>query len=119
MSNDGKWAQMGLGETGDSYIVGGDKTVRSELRQFTQDPQAYFTALQASGSDSRAADLIEADGTMIGHHRVDSISVERAQRGESGFARYEDRYGNYILSAYSPLELPGQNWSVMVEMTER
>lgn len=119
MSSNNAWKQVGLGETGDAYLVGADKTIRSERRAFMEDPEVYISTMQATEGDTKIATIIRASGTMIGNQFVDTISVARADQGESGFARYVDSQGNGILSAYAPLQLPGLNWKIIVEMTEK
>lgn len=46
MSNHGKWKESGMGKTGESYLVGQDGKLRSDLRAFIEDPTSFISALE-------------------------------------------------------------------------
>ena len=80
--------RAGLGETGDTYIVGSDMLMRSDSR---------FQA-----------------GTAF-KQRVDTEGSRQALNGATGTATF-DRQGEEIVSAYAPLEIPGLNWAFVTEV---
>ena len=41
ISQDGNWESAGLGETGETYLVGSDLLMRSDSRLLVEDPEAY------------------------------------------------------------------------------
>lgn len=80
----------GMGETGETYLVGEDYLMRSESR---------------FGEES----------TVL-RQRAESETVERALRGELGVDFTEDYRGVEVLSAYSSMPVGDTNWAVMAEM---
>ncbi len=83
----------GMGETGETYIVGEDRMMRS---------------------DSRFSDT-----TTILRTRVDSETVGRAFAGETGVDMTEDYRGVPVLSAFGLLDFEGVKWAVMAEVDEQ
>lgn len=79
----------GMGETGETYLVGDDGLMRSRSRFFEES-----SVLQA-----------EVTGATLG----------RALRGESGVEIVDDYRGTPVYSAYRPFEFEGVRWAVLAE----
>lgn len=80
----------GMGESGETYLVGGDGLMRSDSR-FNQDS----TILKVS---------------------VKSPSVDSALAGNDGLRTVNDYRGISVLSAYQPIDFRGTRWAVLSEM---
>jgi len=80
----------GMGETGETYLVGQDYLMRS---------------------DSRFSEL-----PTVLKQRVESGTAQRALRGEYGVEFTTDYRGVEVLSAYSSLPIGETNWAVMAEI---
>ncbi|MCD6354090.1 MAG: methyl-accepting chemotaxis protein [Prolixibacteraceae bacterium] len=85
----------GLGETGETYLVGSDMLMRSN---------SHFSS-----------------GTSILKDKVETKSVIAALKGESGTAIIKDYRGVPVLSYYRPLRLgklfeTGFNWAIIAEI---
>ena len=52
------WKLLGLGDTGETYIVGPDRTLRSDSRLWLEDPEEYLRLHVEQYGDQAAADLI-------------------------------------------------------------
>lgn len=89
----------GLGSSGEAYLVGPDKRMRSD-------------AGLSGGQRTVAASLA---GT-VERNGVDTEPVREALAGRSGTILTEDYRGVEVLSAFAPLEVaPGLNWALIVE----
>ncbi len=82
----------GLGETGQSYLVGSDFLMRS---------------------DSRFA----KESTIL-KQRVDTPAVQAALKGQSGAMETVDQDGHMVETAYLPLEFLGSRFAVITEITK-
>ena len=80
----------GMGETGETYLVGGDFLMRSDSR-FSQES----TILKV---------------------KVQSPSVESALAGNDGLQTVKDYRGISVLSAYQPVLFRGVRWAILSEM---
>ena len=110
-----QWVQEGLGETGECYAVGPDKTMRSRGRFMYQDSDAFLNALRENGLSPNICDQIDRQGSTIGVLPVTTESVELALRGKSGIREVVDARGERVLSAYGPIELDSLRWAVLAE----
>lgn len=89
-----------LGDTGETYIVNKNKYMITESR--------FADELRKEG-------YIEGD-TAIFNLKVDTVGVNRALDGESGFGAYKDYRNAMIEGYYAPVE--GYNWALLVEQDQ-
>jgi methyl-accepting chemotaxis protein len=82
----------GMGESGETYIVGSDYLMRNDSR-FLKDGE-----------------------TSILKQEVRTPTVETALAGKSGVEEIEDYRGIWVLSAYKPIEFQGVKWAVIGEI---
>ena len=93
--------RSGMGETGESYLVGADKLMRSDSYL---DPQGHSVAASFAGN-------VEKNG-------VDTAAVSKALNGIAGTDIIIDYNGNPVLSAYTPVDIHGNNWVLLSEIDE-
>ncbi|KKO19518.1 MAG: methyl-accepting chemotaxis protein [Candidatus Brocadia sp.] len=84
--------RSGLGETGETYLVGSDKLMRSNSR-FSEKPTIFVT-------------------------RVDTEAVKESLAGKADSKTIRDYRGMPVLSAYAPFNVLGLNWSIIAEIDE-
>jgi len=80
----------GMGESGETYLVGKDLLMRSNSRFLTQ--------------------------RSILQKRVDTSSVAQALAGKNGVATIADYRDVQVLSAYTPIDFLGTRWAMLVEI---
>ncbi|MBF0625215.1 MAG: methyl-accepting chemotaxis protein [Magnetococcales bacterium] len=89
----------GMGATGETYLVGADKRMRSDS---FLDKDGHSVAASFAGT-------IEANG-------VETEGSQEALAGRPGAQVITDYNGNPVLSAYAPLDLGGVQWAVLAEI---
>ncbi len=82
----------GMGETGETYLVGKDAMMRSQSR-FIATPTLLAT-------------------------KVDNDSVKDGEKGKSGAQIVADYRGIPVLSVYAPVDFGGQPWVLLAEIDE-
>ncbi|WP_417508807.1 HAMP domain-containing methyl-accepting chemotaxis protein [Methylophaga sp.] len=119
MTFEKEWKEAGLGDSGETYLVGNDKLLRSESRFLVEDKAAYLNLLEKTQAiDEKSRKLIETKGSALGILPVNSDGVDEALAGKSGFKIITDYRGTHVLSAYAPLDIPGLNWAILAEIDE-
>lgn len=113
MTFDRDWTRVGMGQTGETFLIGPDDRMRSDSRLFLEDPDAYRKAVIAAGTSTAVADQAIRIGTTVLIQPVGTSSSKAAQRGEAGTDIITDYLGRRALVAYSPVKLAGLQW-VMV-----
>ena len=91
----------GMGRTGETYLVGADKRMRSDS---FLDPQRH--SLKAS-----FAGTVKQNG-------VDTEASVQALAGKTGAKVITDYNGNSVLSAYTPVDIKGTSWALIAEIDE-
>ncbi|MGN7611377.1 methyl-accepting chemotaxis protein [Magnetococcales bacterium HHB-1] len=91
----------GLGESGESYLVGADKRMRSDSHL---DPENRSVAASFAGTVSK--------------NGVDTEASRAALKGFTGQDVMIDYNGNSVFSSYSPLDVFGVRWALLVEIDE-
>ncbi len=82
----------GMGETGESFLVGADKKMRSQSR-------------------------FSEENTILSQ-QVNTSAVKAMIKGQSGVEHLSNYRGDLVLSAYAPLSLKGVEWGILVEIAE-
>jgi class 3 adenylate cyclase len=118
MTSDGRWKEIGLGETGSSILVGQDSLLRSNPRAYLENPEQYFETLRKNGYSEDAIQQIRHAKTPIFFQKVKTDTAEKALRGESGTKLSTDFKGTPILSSYQPINLSNFRWGLITRMDE-
>ncbi|NCN27411.1 hypothetical protein GW915_07525 [bacterium] len=92
--------RVGLGESGESYLVGSDGWMRSD----SLNAKEKFSVV----SSFRAG----AEG------KVTSPMIAAALEGKSGFVNGHNYLGTEVFASYQPLEVLGHRWALIVEESE-
>jgi len=91
----------GMGETGESYLVGQDKRMRSD---------SFLDPVNHSMKASFAGTVKE--------NGVDTVAAVAALAGATGAKVIRDYNGNPVLSAYTPVNIQDVRWALLVEIDE-
>lgn len=118
MTGGGQWQQDGLGETGQVYIVGSDRTLRSDLRYDLTAPGVYWAGLRTAGVPKATIDILRNQQTAILLLEVNEMAVSRPFKGNPSLVQTIGLRGQPVLRARGPLRLPGLDWSVVAEIDE-
>ncbi|MBM7660134.1 methyl-accepting chemotaxis protein [Bacillus mesophilus] len=84
--------RSGMGESGETYLVGADQFMRSDSI-FTEDPD-------------------------IGVNQIDTVATREALDGETNVKLIKDYRNVYVYSAYAPLDIKGLDWVIVAEIDE-
>ena len=116
MTNQGRWRDVGLGESGETYLIGQDMRARSISRFLLEDKAGYLTMLRGLNVPNDTINAIDARDTNIGLQQIDTQGSRAALGGQSGFAIFPDYRGVEVLSAYTPLAIEGLSWALLSEI---
>lgn len=118
MTYRGEWESSGLGQSGETYLVGNDGTLRSESRFLITDKANYLEALNQSGVSTKTISEIDAKDVSLGLQPVNTDASQRALTGQTGFDVVLDYRGTPVYSAYAPLDIKGLKWAILSEIEE-
>jgi methyl-accepting chemotaxis protein len=91
--------RSGMGETGETYLVGSDKKMRSDSYL---DPQGHSVKASFAGT-------VQQNG-------VDTKASRQALAGKTGTEIIKDYNGNPVLSSYAPINIGDTKWAILSEI---
>jgi methyl-accepting chemotaxis protein len=115
MTNNKQWETVGLGKTGETYLVGENKTLSSDSRLFLEDPAQYYDVLTNTGQ-SQQANTIEKLNSSVGVHQISTQGVDLALNKESGVTQYTGYKNTPVHSAYTYIDSGGETWALIAEI---
>lgn len=116
MTGNQNWARDGLGNTGETYLVGPDYLMRSVSRFLIETPDDYLQKLRSLGVEETTLKHIAQYKTSILEQKVRTQAVEAALAGKQGTQIIRDYRDVPVLSSYAPLQLEGLNWVILAEI---
>lgn len=109
----GAWKDIGLGDTGETYVVGGDRLMRSDSRLWLEDPEEYQKRLGDADYPAEVAATIVRNGSTVLAQPVETESVLLGLEGK----RFEGSENNYLddktLTVAGPLGVDELDWVVV------
>ena len=115
MTSGQDWQGQGLGETGETYLVGSDRLMRSVSRFLIETPDRFKRQLRSQGTPSEKIQLMENFGTTILVQEVNTIAAQQALSGKEGTQVVDDYRGVPVLSSYGMLDVEGLRWAILAE----
>jgi methyl-accepting chemotaxis protein len=115
MNSNKAWEKIGLGKTGDMFLVGSDKVMRTNARYVVENKTALADLLGAKLSANAKATLLKKE-TSIGLVTIDSDATRPALAGQDGFVQFDDYRGIASYGAFGPLKVQGLNWALVAKI---
>ncbi len=119
MTSAKKWKEIGLGDSGETYLVGSDFKARSMSRFLIEDKKAFLNLMKQVGTNNNTLSSMDAKDSNIGLQKIETQGSKAALAGKTGFEIFNDYRDISVLSAYTPLKIPGLNWALMSEIDEQ
>ncbi len=120
MTNGNSWSNIGLGNTGEAYLVANDYTIRNQPRLLIEHQDKFFNSLDKIGFNNKQVmkmiDLINKYHSAIGMYPIRTAAIVDAFNDVSGTKVLKNVFGNMVLSAYKPLNINGLQWSIVAEI---
>lgn len=107
----GRWEEVGL-EAGESYLVGTDQVLRSQSRQWIEDPEGYLSRVD----DELLAKRIELLESPVGLQPVDTAAVRTALDGQVFSGRSANYLGQAVFSHARSIDVAGVTWVVVADV---
>ncbi len=118
MTNNQQWISSGLGDTGESILVGGDYKMRTNSRFILQDPDGYIEQMKQAGASARLLDRLRNTKTTILNQEIRLPLVDKALQNQSGVEHGKDYRQVESIMSYSPVRFGDITWALITRMDE-
>ncbi len=120
MTFDKKWADAGMGDTGETILAGQEFLMRSDSRLFLENPEQYRTMVIDAGTPPDIPDIAIRQGGTTLVQPVTPDAHKAAQEGRSGTVMATDYLGQKSIQAYAPIgNGAGLRWSIVAKIDTR
>ncbi len=116
MTGGSNWAESGLGATGETYLVGSDRLMRSPARGLLEDPQRFAADAARFGVPAEDVDRMVRTGSTLLLQKVETEAVEQALAGHRGTVIGAGFLGKDTIAAYAPVTIEGLRWVIVAEV---
>jgi len=116
MTGSRRWKEQGLGESGETYLVGADSRMRSNSRFFVEDPEQYLAMASQSGVSELRRRLMKTHQSTILFQEISTPAAKAAGRGQTGTLTQSDYRGVAVLAAHAPVAIPGLHWGIVAKI---
>lgn len=117
MTSGQSWSQLGLGETGQAYLVGSDNLLRTQSRGLLENAPAWLDSLAVAGNQPNLQTMSDRTDS-VGLLEVNSELLTQALKGKAAVDMSENYLNRSVLSAVGRLQVKDNNWAIVVEMEE-
>lgn len=118
MTFKGHWKDVGLGDSGETYLIGPDKTPRSISRFMKENSAAFIETMRGLNLPSEKLAAMDSRDSNVGMLQIDTQGVRLALEGKIGTAVYPDYRGVDVLGSYAPIDVLGLRWAILSEIDE-
>jgi len=116
MTGKQSWKEDGMGESGQTCLIGDDFLMRSNDRKLIENKVDYLSRLSSSGVSRLVIDKINRLNTSILQCYLKNEAAIDAIRGNSGQMITQNSFGDKILSSYSRISNDDLNWALITEI---
>ncbi|TAH20244.1 MAG: HAMP domain-containing protein [Cytophagales bacterium] len=116
MTSNKAWREEGLGDTGESYIVGSDYKMRTNSRFIIESPESFVEQLKSFNTDTLTNKLIEFHKTTVLFQTIHTEASSKAIGNKKGTEIIKDYRGIDALSSFAPLQIEDVNWVILAEI---
>lgn len=116
MTYDKRWREVGLGDTGETYIIGPGKLMRTIARPFVEDQQTYLNKLRKLHVPGDIIDKMQIYKSTILLQEVAGTAGKDVVKGDTDTIIGHDYLNEISLSSYTPLAIQDVQWSILAEI---
>lgn len=112
------WTALGLGDTGEAYLVDGSGKLVTELREIYSSPKEFLAQLQTITSADVFRNMHRTQ-RAAGWLPVHTEPVARAVAGDSGIGIFNDYLGRPRLTSWRPMDIGEQRFALITQQDPR
>ncbi len=116
VTSNGREKETGLGESGQSYLVADDGTLRSEPQRYRDDPASFVSALRARGTAASVLEEVTHKQSLVGLLPVSTPAIKDGLARKSGWLKGESYDGVEKYQYYTPVNALKKPWVVVSEI---
>ena len=110
------WKAEGLGDTGETYLIGADHLMRNDSRSLLENPDRHFDLLAQKGVETTQLERMKRHRTSILYQTIRTEGALDALQGNTATRVFEDYRGVPVLGSYAPVWVQDTSWAIMAKI---
>lgn len=111
------WASLGLGKTGEAYLVAQNGTLITELRPMHENHKDFIAQIaKHSSKQNPQAQIAQMERTQTASGWL-AIATSEAAKGKAGMGETRDYLGRTMLTAWRPVQIGNQSFTLITQQT--
>ncbi len=111
-----QWERVGLSRTGEVFLVGQDRLMRSDSRFMLQDPESFLAGQARRGVPEETLRRMRAYRSTILLQELNTFAVRAGLRGDTGTGRYADYRGEDAIVSWAPIDVAGLRLAIVAKI---
>lgn len=111
-----RWVNEGMGRTGESYLVGRDDVLRTDLRPYIENPQKFLEDLQHTSTEIIILNNVVNYNSPVLQMPVTNEGITTAYTGSVTSLKTLNYLQRPVLAVYNPVFTPFGTWAIVSEM---
>jgi serine phosphatase RsbU (regulator of sigma subunit) len=116
ISNNFKWKETGLGNTGETLLIGPDGFLRNVSRLSKENYQGYLEFIKKNNFSSDVINLYQLIQVNSLIQNSNTLAFEQASKGNKGSSRYKNYLGKEVIGHYDPISFGGIKYVLVTEI---
>jgi hypothetical protein len=111
-----QWERVGLSRTGEVFLVGQDRLMRSDSRFMLQDPDSFLAGQARRGVPEETLRRMRAYRSTILLQELNTFAVRAGLSGDTGTGRYADYRGEDAIVSWAPIDIAGLRLAIVAKI---
>jgi serine phosphatase RsbU (regulator of sigma subunit) len=116
ISNNFKWKETGLGNTGETLLIGPDGFIRNVSRLSKENYQGYLDFIKKNNFSTDVINLYQLIQVNSLIQNSNTKAFDEANKGNKGSSRYKNYLGKDVIGHYDPINFGGLKYVLVTEI---
>ena len=116
ISNNFKWKETGLGNTGETLLIGPDGFIRNVSRLSKENYQGYLDFIKKNNFSTDVINLYQLIQVNSLIQNSNTKAFDEASKGNKGSSRYKNYLGKDVIGHYDPINFGGLKYVLVTEI---
>ncbi|MDQ6975598.1 MAG: methyl-accepting chemotaxis protein [Mariprofundaceae bacterium] len=116
LTNNNQWQDIGLGKTGEAYLVAENGILVSNIRPIIENKETFIEDAKRAGINEQEITQMNSSGSAFGVLSFESESKRLALSTDSGVREDMNYLNQSVLSAYGLVTVYGLKWIILAQM---
>lgn len=118
VSHHGEWHRLGLGETGEVYLLDDKGQLITDPREHQRNPQSFLAQMRTLLPQGvQHWDSIQKSGSLAGYFPVTGAAAQELAQGRGGSGLVEDYLLRQVYASWQPLRIADQSFGLIAQQS--